>query len=79
MILESDFAKVVAAAVSVIMGVLVAGVFLYARRKIRKPVYGDDLRRIRGSSEELGDRTVCLYSTHDLLNTCIIRASRGRR
>jgi len=59
--------------------VLVAGVLRYVRRKIRKAIHDDNVRRARAGDEEVSDRPICLYSAHDPLNAGITRISRGRQ
>jgi hypothetical protein len=80
MILGIDFAAIKAALVGVLVGAAVTGAFLSVahRRKVRKAIHEDNLRRAWTGNEGVGDRPLCLYSAHDPLNAGITRVRRTK-
>ena len=72
---DIDLAMLVAALCGVLIGSLIAGVFLYVRGKLRESI-DDDLRGAGPGRGKIGYQPICRYSTHDPVGGAIIRARR---
>lgn len=68
-----------AALCGALIGLLLTGVFLYVRGKIRKATDHNDLASAGPGAQKFRNDPVCLYSTHDPLGSAIVRARRSKQ